>query len=331
LSTPSRPKQLLPLASEQPLVAETLERAHAIAGFERIRVLAPPGLIDPLARALPSLAPENFWIEPRARGTAPALAWAAWRIHQAEPEAVMVSLHADHVLRPPEALTTLLERATALARDEGLLLTVGAAPDRPEVGFGYIDPGERIEGASGLDAMRVRAFHEKPDLATADRYLADGYLWNTGIFVWRVDVFLAEIRQHAPEIAEHFDRLEQGDSAGFFDAVPEVSIDVAVLERSRHVGVVRASFEWDDIGSWEALSRIRALDDRGNVSHGETYLVDASDNVVYTDDAPIVLFGVSDLVVVRTGRVTLVAARSQASQLKALLAELPPSMRSLEE
>jgi mannose-1-phosphate guanylyltransferase len=95
--------------------------------------------------------------------------------------------------------------------------------------------------------------------------------------------------------------------------------------------VVRASFEWDDIGSWEALSRIRALDDRGNVSHGETYLVDASDNVVYTDDAPIVLFGVSDLVVVRTGRVTLVAARSQASQLKTLLAELPPSMRSLEE
>jgi len=331
VSTPARPKQLLPLASDRPLIVDTVERARALAGDERIRILAPPTLGARLAEALPSFPPENLWSEPTPRGTAPALAWAAWRIRRADPEAVMVSLHADHVLEPIEKLTELLRGAAAVARDQRRLLTVGAAPDRPEVGFGYIDPGAPIDGPPGVQAYDVRVFHEKPDASTAVRYLSEGYLWNTGIFVWRADAFLEEVERHAPQLARLLPLLESGDEDAFFRSAPNSSVDVAVLERSDRVGVVRADFRWDDVGSWEALARTRTLDADGNALQGDVHVVDASGNVVFTDDTPVVLFGVDDLVVVRTERVTLVASRARAPDLKDLLERLPEHLRRLED
>jgi mannose-1-phosphate guanylyltransferase len=321
VSTRERPKQVLPLSGDRPLAADTIERASALAPDTRIRILAGEHLAGPLHSALPDFPENGLWIEPRARGTGPALAWAAWRLAQVDPEAVMVSLHADHVIRPLEAFTETVRAAVQVARHDELLVCVGAVPDRVETGYGHVEPGDVIAVEGRPRAWRVRAFHEKPDLETARRYVEAGYLWNTGIFVWKASVLLQEIDAHAPEISAHLPLLERSAEA-FFGTVPASVIDTAVMERSERVATVGATFEWDDVGSWEALSRTREADGAGNVVVGTGRVVDARGNVVFAEEGSVVLFGTDDLVVVRTGDLTLVLPRGRAAELKTLLREL---------
>ena len=323
VSTPDRPKQLLPLASERPLIVDTMERASAITDTDRIRILAGSHLVEPMRRALPELPESIFLVEPRARGTAPVLVWAAWTLLQKDPDAILVSLHSDHVVDPPDAFVATVLRAARVARDHRRLMTVAIPPDRPEVGYGYIQPGDEI--GEGFDVV---AFHEKPDRETAARYVDDGYLWNSGIFVWRARDFLDEVRAHAPEIGDLLVHLDEGEPEKFFQEAPKISVDEAVLERSSRVAAVKADFRWDDVGSWEALARNRSPGPDGNVVQGRARFVDSRDNIVYSEEKPVVLFGVDDLVVVRTGDVTLVTRRDRAPRLKELLDELPEELRN---
>lgn len=327
VSTPERPKQLLPLAGERPLVVETVERARALVPDARIRILAGQHLVGPFRRVMPDLPSDTYLVEPAARGTAPVLAWAAWTLARQDPDAVLVSLHSDHLVRPLERFVETVAGAARIALRERLLLTVGVRPDRPEIGYGYIQPGAPLEAPEGLEAFRVEAFHEKPDAATAQRYVKEGYLWNTGIFLWPAAVFLEEMERHAPDIAEHLPLLESGDPSAFFDAVPNRSVDVAVMERSRRVGVVPATFDWDDVGAWHSLHRTRDGDARGNVLIGDAHVHEGSNNVVYAEDGAVVVFGLDDVVAVRTGGVTLVAPRDRAAELKTLLDHLPEHLR----
>lgn len=249
------------------------------------------------------------------------LAWAARRLVELDPDAVMVSLHADHLIEPLEAFRETVDAAVTVAARDNLLVCVGVVPDRVETGYGHVEPGEPIDVAGGARAYRVRAFHEKPDRETAQRYVDAGYLWNTGIFVWKASVLLEEIERHAPEIAEHLPLLDQSAEA-FFDAVPVSVIDRAVMERSERAATVAATFTWDDVGSWEALSRTRQRDREDNVAVGDARLVEAHGNVVFAEEGSVVIFGADDLVVVRTGETTLVLPRDRAADLKSLLSEL---------
>lgn len=322
MSTRARPKQLLPLASERPLIADTVERARALVDDAYIRILAGEHLARPFREALPDLPAESYLVEPQARGTCPVLAWAAWEIARRDPEAVLVSLHSDHVIRPLDAFVDTVRAAAHLARTEALLLTVGIAPDRVETGYGHIQLGSALDLPGGALAFRVAAFHEKPDAATARRYVDSGYLWNSGIFVWKARVFLEEVRRHAPEVTACLPILEREGPEAFFRAVPTCVVDTAVIEKSERVACVRGTFAWDDVGSWEALARTRGADTSGNVLIGEARAVDASGNVVFSEGGAVVLFGVHDLVVVRAGGTTLVLPRARAADLKALLEEL---------
>ncbi len=354
-STPGRPKQLLPLAGENPLIRDTLDRARGLAPDERIRVLTGSRLVGPFSRVLDDLPASSLMVEPQARGTGPVLVWAARTILASDPDAVLVSLHADHAIRPWEAFRSLVARGTQAARATGGLLTVAVPPSRPETGFGYIQPGEESEtrdaesgasdgesgasdgesgardaesGASdGESAARVRAFVEKPDLETATRYVSQGYLWNSGIFIWSASAFLREVRAVAPELGDLLPLLERGDVDGFFREAPSVSVDEAVLERSSNVFYLRATFEWDDLGAWEALARTRERDVSGNVAIGSVQAVDSEDNIAMADEGDIVLFGVKGLVVVRSGPIVLVADRARTPDLKSLLETLPPRLR----
>ncbi len=323
-SSPARPKQLLPLGAERSLIAQTIDRALALAPKRAISVLTGAHLIGSFRESIPELDPDQFWIEPRARGTAPVLTWAAHRIHRRDPEAVMVSLHADHSIEPVSAFVELLHRAVALARQEDLLLTIAVPPSRPETGYGYLRTGDLLAAEDDLRAWRVEAFREKPDASTAMAYLSRGHFWNSGIFILPVSRFLDEVRLHAPEIGQHLSLLELGEESAFFEAVPTISVDEAVLERSGSVGAVRATFEWDDIGNWDALLRTGERDADGNWRRGESFAFESADSVVWAEDGPVVLFGVRDLVVVRAGGVTLVADRNLAPELKRLLQRLPP-------
>ncbi len=322
VSTRERPKQLLPLASERPLIVDTVERARRLVPDDRIRILAGAHLAEPFRSVLDDFPEAGYWIEPRARGTAPVLAWAAWKLAFLDPNAVMISLHADHLIEPLEAFEETVRTAVEVARRDELLLSLAVEPDRIETGYGHIETGERLASAGPAEAFRVAAFHEKPDAETAQRYVDAGYLWNTGIFVWKASVLLEELERHAPEVTEHLPLLRH-DDASFFDAVPVSVIDRAVMERSDRVGVVRATFRWDDVGSWEALGRTRPSDGAGNVVLGSGRLVEAGGNIVFSEEGgSVVVFGADDLIVVRTGETTLVLPRDRAADLKALLARL---------
>jgi mannose-1-phosphate guanylyltransferase len=334
VSTPARPKQLLPLASDQPLIRDTVDRILPLVPQERLRILTGAHLADALLGALPELGAGNLLVEPRAAGTAPVLAWAAAELERRDPDAVMVSLHADHVIDPPERFRELIARAAELAAEHGRLFTIGAVPDRPETGYGYIRIGAALSGteadASGDAGYEVASFVEKPDRATAEGYLASGeYLWNTGLFVWRAADLLDEIQRVSPELSALIPLLREGGTEEFFRQAPTISVDNAVLERSSRVGVVRATFAWDDVGAWDAVRRTRPRDGEGNVVLGPGYAVECRDVTIYADDGPVVIFGADNLVVVRTGGVTFVAHRDRTADLKQLLAQLPESLRNL--
>jgi mannose-1-phosphate guanylyltransferase len=322
VSTPARPKQLLPLAGNLPLITQTVDRIAPIVPTDRVRILTGERLAGPIRDALPGLGPDALMLEPRARGTAPVLAWAAHAIARDDPDAVMASLHADHVIEPAEAFRTLLVDMARAAVTHERLFTIGAQPTRPETGYGYIRPGPPLDG----EARAVAEFVEKPDRQTAEAYIRDGYLWNTGIFVWPVRLFLDELARHTPEVAEHLPLLDAGDVEGYFARVPTLTVDVGVLERSERVAVMPARFRWDDVGAWDAVARTRDADAHGNVAVGAAHLVDSTGCVAWADAGTIVLFGTEDLVVVRTADITFVAPRSRTPDLKQLLEQLPPDL-----
>ena len=320
-STKDRPKQLLPLASDRPLIVDTLERARSIVPDERIRILAGSHLVGPFQSVLDDLPESCYWVEPQAKGTAPVLAWAAWKLIREDPEAVMVSLHADHLIRPLSAFQETVRTAVHVARSDDLLLSIAVKPSRVEPAYGHVEPGEALDGVEGASAFRVVAFHEKPDRKTAERYTEQGYLWNTGIFVWKAAVLLRELALHAPKVAEKLELIDRSDEA-YFDAVDEgIVIDRAVMERSDRVGAVEATFEWDDVGSWEALARTRDPDEDGNVIIGRGELVGSRGSIVYGEGpGSVVLLGAEDLIVVQTDETTMVLPRSRAHEIKDLLA-----------
>jgi mannose-1-phosphate guanylyltransferase len=318
-STRERPKQLLPLGGERPLIEDTFERAAALVGESRVRIVAGGDLVRPFRDAVPALRPDHFLVEPRPRSTCPALVWAASELEAADPGCVMISLHADHVISPFDLFARTVDRGVEAARARGSLVCLGLAPSRPETGYGYIEAGPEI--APGVHP--VRRFVEKPDRQTAARYLADGsHLWNTGIFVWRAADLLRAARAVARELDDAMPRLDAGDVPGFFDGARPVSVDVGVLERWSDVEVATCDFRWDDVGTWTALARTRASDAAGNVLVGRIDAVDAADNVAWCEEGRVVLFGVRDLVVVRAGEEMLVTTRERAGDLKDLLERL---------
>ena len=329
VSTPARPKQLLPLAGTTPLIVQTVERVLPLVPADRMRILTGENLAAPILAAATMLGPEQLLLEPRARGTAPVLVWAAHTVLKQDPDAVMLSLHSDHVIEPASAFRDALAHAAELSRRHRRLFTLGVVPTRPETGYGYIAPGAKFDDES--DAFEVDRFVEKPDRARAEQYIAEGCLWNTGIFVWPAALLLAEIREHTPELAGLLPLLDAGDVKGFFEQAPTLSIDEGLLERSRAVGVLRAGFAWDDVGAWDAVGRTRARDAHGNVAEGNAHFLDARNNIAWADDGSIVVFGADNLVVVRSGGITFVAPRERTPDLKQLLARLPDRLVTGEE
>lgn len=324
LSSPSMPKQLLPLAGPESTAHQAVARLEGLVPRERILVVTGAAIAERLRQAL-ELPAENLLIEPRAASTGPALVWASTEARRRDPQAEVLSLHADWTIRESEAFRHTAAQALATAVRHRRLVTVGIVPSRPDTGFGYIVPGNSLDDI----ARTVARFAEKPGAATALDLMASGALWNSGLFAWPADLLLEEVRRLTPEIGPALALLERGDVAGFFRDVTPVSIDVGVLERSRAVAVVHGRFTWDDVGTWDALPRVRPRDAAGNVAVGPAHLLDCEDCVVWSAGDPIVVSGVKDLVVVHANGRLLVMPRQQAANLKLLLDRLPADVREL--
>lgn len=321
MSTPSLPKQLLPLVSDKPLLVDTLDRVSAIAPAERTLILTNASLAEAVRAACPAVPRENVIAEPKPAGTAAALTWAAAEIQRRDSEGVMVCVHADWAIANVAEFRKTLAKAADAAERNHSLVTVGIVPVRPDPGLGYIEPGEKVDG----DVSTVGRFVEKPDEAKAAKMIEAGALWNSGIFAWRVADFLDEVRAHTPEVAPALRNISEDNNAleRFFSEVKSIAVDVGVLERSDKVQVVAGDFGWDDIGTWGALKRIRNADELGNVTNGDAFVLDSTNNVVHASGQTVVLYGVSDLVIVAKDGLTLVTTVDKSAHLKKLLDELP--------
>ncbi|MBA3521782.1 MAG: mannose-1-phosphate guanylyltransferase [Gemmatimonadales bacterium] len=324
LSTPDTPKQLLPLSGSGSSAEESVERLTGLIPRDRTLVVAGAGLAPRLQERL-KLPAANILIEPRAASTAPALIWATWEAQRRDADAEVLSLHADWAVGDAAAFRRTADMALATARRHDRLVTVGMVPSRPETGYGYIVPGAPLDET----ARTVARFSEKPDAATALDLMAAGALWNSGLFAWTAKRLLEEVEAHTPEVAHCIPALRVGDVERFFREVTPISIDIGLLERSGAVAVVRGAFAWDDVGTWQALTRVRPKDPKGNVVVGEAFVHESQDCIVWSDRDPIVLHGVQDLVVVQANGRILVMPAERAAGMKHLLDALPPEIRDI--
>jgi mannose-1-phosphate guanylyltransferase len=324
LSSPSNPKQLLPLTGPGSTAEDAIARLDGLVPAERVLLVTGAALAGLLQSRL-GLANANVLVEPRAASTGPALIWASHEALRRDPDAEVLSLHADWSIGDPAAFRRTASQAleTAVAHDR--LVTVGMIPSRPETGYGYIVPGKPLDES----ARSVARFQEKPDAATALDLMAAGALWNSGLFAWTAHRLLDEVRRHTPEVASALSRLDAGDVAGFFHKVTPISVDVGVLERSNRVAVVSGAFAWDDIGTWEALARVRAKDPAGNVIVGPAVAHESHDCIIWSSGEPIVVSHMQEVVVVHANGRMLVMPRHDSAELKKVLDALPPEIREL--
>jgi mannose-1-phosphate guanylyltransferase len=322
LSTPERPKQMLPLVGDRALLEDSVRRLKPLVDPSRVLILTNATLKTAVEQLLPDVPGKNVIAEPRAGGTAAALAWGAQEISRRDgPDAVMISVHADWTVGNPERFVDTLASAARVASAHKALVTVGVVPSRPDPGYGYIEPGADVEPG----VRRVAKFVEKPDRIRAAEMIQRGALWNSGIFVWRVGDFLDDVRALTPEVAPAL-HAHANDIQSFFRDVTPISVDHGVLERSNRVMVMPGDFEWDDVGTWGSLRRVRARDQGGNAMTGRAHAVQASGNVVHADGTHVVLYGVDDLVVVAKDGLVLVTTVDKSSDLKTLIDSLPANV-----
>jgi mannose-1-phosphate guanylyltransferase len=337
-SRASRPKQLLPLLGDKPLILETVERVLPLLGPDRMkRVLVASGrhLASPTAAILRELPSANLLVEPVPRNTAPCIAWAAARVFRADPDAVLMVLPSDHHIVDVPRFHEVLSAAVASAA-RGAITTVGIHPERPETGYGYI---ELTTTPSGLTPLPVHRFVEKPDLARAKTFVEGGrHLWNAGMFFFRARDMMDAIRAHQPRLHDGVLAIVDAGPPGsdaerealdrIFPTLPAVSIDIGVMEHASGLAVVPGDFGWSDVGSWQSAWELAAKDANGNAAPTGTILVDAHDNQVVDLRSAgaarrvIALVGVEDLVLVETDDALLVVPRERAQDVKYVVEQL---------
>lgn len=331
LSTPGRPKPVLHLLGERPLLSDTVHRIAPVIPPERIVVLTSRDIAHAIRAAVPELPDENVLVEPRPLGTAAALAWGLNVIsRRGGASAVTCALHADLAAAFPDEFRRALRRAAHLALQERALVTLAAAPTRVETSFGYVLPGSVLDAAVPVKnggACRIDRFVEKPAVAEADGLIRDGALWHTGILLGRTSDVQRELFAHATELSPGRAALEQDDLASFAMQVASVSIERGLLERTRDAIALPVDCGWDDVGTWACLRRARDLDDDGNGGIGPVRFVDSTSNVVHSEAGTVVLYGCNGMLVVTLPGLTFVTPLEKAADLKPLLDQLPGSFR----
>ncbi len=336
LSRAALPKQLLALHGERTMIQETVLRA-ALPGAAAPLLLCSEAHRFLVAEQMQEIgvAPRAIVLEPMGRNTAPAAAVAALMTAEDDAQGIIVLLPSDHVVRDASAFAAAVAVAAGAAR-EGHVVTFGMAPSAPETGYGYVHRGARLETLDG--AYRVQRFVEKPDAETARTYLADGgYFWNSGMFVFRADVLIEDLRLHAPDVLAaarealakakrdlDFVRLD----ADAFAGAPNISIDYALMEKTDRAAIVPCDIGWSDVGAWSALWEIRDQDAQNNVLHGDVIVHDATGSYVHSEKRLTALVGVRDLVVIATDDAVLVADKSRAQDVKAIVDRLKSDNRS---
>ncbi len=321
-----RPKQLLRLVGERTMIQSTVDRIAALVPADRVLIVTAAGLVDEIANQLPELPPRALIGEPCRRDTAPCIGLAALEIVQRDPEGIMAVMPSDHVISPDDKYCAAIALAARLVEESPeRIVTFGIRPTYPAESFGYIERGDVL--ADGV--YRVRQFREKPKADVARGYVEAGtFYWNSGIFVWKAATILAALDERQPEMMAHLRTIAAAvDNANYgevftreFTAIQGISIDYAVMEHARDVVVVEATFSWDDVGSWQAISRLQGTDADGNTISARHLGLNTRGTIVRGGPEHLVVtLGVEGLIVVHTPDATLVANKHDEEAIRQLV------------
>ena len=326
-----RPKQLLSLIGDEPLIRTTFKRILPLVPAENVWVVTTEATAELTRETLPELPAENVLIEPMDRDTAACAGFAAVVIGHRDPDAVCVVLPADHVIRETSRFRLAVAAGAELVGREGGLLTFGVRPTRPETGFGYLQVGMEHGSVDEWSIRRLARFVEKPDPETARQYLSEGgYLWNSGIFVWPVAELKAEIERQLPMLAKGLDRIaralgtddEDAIVAEVYPGLQKISVDYGIMEGAERCWTIPVDFPWSDVGAWPALSELLDADVHGNASRGRIVSLDCTDSVLIGDGTLVAAAGLKDLIVVATTDAVLVVPSGDAQRVKEIVAVL---------
>jgi mannose-1-phosphate guanylyltransferase len=323
-----RPKQLLQLVADESMIRQTVSRLEGLVPVKRRLIVTNHRLVKPILDDLGDLLVADVLGEPCKRDTAPCIGLAALIVSRHDPDATMVVMPADHVIRPVEKFQATVRQAAALVDESpNRIVTFGIKPSYPAEVFGYIHRGQPLASSHATaPTYTVQRFKEKPDAATAKKYLDSGeYYWNSGIFVWKAATILDALRQRQSDMLKYLNAIvaawDTAEAADVFErefaAIKPISIDYAVMEHATDVAVIEAPFEWDDLGGWQALARLAGSDENGNTLLGRNVALGTTGSIVRTSDEHlVVMLGMQDTIVVHTPNATLVANKHDEEQIR---------------
>lgn len=316
------PKQLLKIFNDNSLIKNTIDRLEGLVSDDHIFIVTNKVQKNAIKKQLPSLLADNIIAEPFGKNTAAAIGLSALLIQNKCKDALLITLPADHIIKEKEAFQQTIKNAAAYAEQSSGLLTIGINPSRPETGYGYI----QIDDKQLEDSVyKVVTFAEKPNYATAVRFIESGdFLWNSGMFIWKADSILSEIKTHMPELDDALKKIRASIGTSKFNKtllyeysqLKSISIDYGVMEKSDKVFLVKGNFTWSDVGSWEEVYQLSQKDSEGNAVNGNYYNLNSSDSYVYSPDKFIALIGVENLIVIDTKDALLICRRDQAQSVK---------------
>jgi mannose-1-phosphate guanylyltransferase/mannose-6-phosphate isomerase len=327
LSTPNFPKQFLPLPSGQSMIQATLARVAPLITPERAWVVTGRSMVGLVHEHLPSIAMDHILGEAMGRNSAPAIGWSAAYIARRDPQAIMASFHADAVVANVDAMRQSLKLAYTLA-EEGYLVTLGVKPTAPETGYGYIRFADQVGEGYGHRAYFAERFVEKPDLLTAQSYLKDGrYVWNSGMFVWKVEAILAEMRTHLPELVKKIESIvdamgtpeENSTIDEIWPTLTPISIDHGILEKTKNLVVIPVDLGWNDVGNWEQYGSLFPTDAQGLGAVGNHMSMECRNVFVYNaTERQVYTIGLEDVVVVEVAGTTMICHKDHVQRVKEL-------------
>ncbi|MCC5025421.1 MAG: mannose-1-phosphate guanylyltransferase [Candidatus Synoicihabitans palmerolidicus] len=329
-SRAERPKHLLPMVGNEPLLTQTINRVMPIVPKENIIVITSAVQEKDVRAVCKDLPKENVIVEPVGRDTAAAVGLAAAIVGAKDPNGVFAILPADHVIHNGKKYQADLKAAFAAAAKAPVMVAIGITPTEPATGFGYVQRGSEWKKINRRTLYTVKRFVEKPDLKTAKKYVKSGtYFWNAGMFVWSVGVVEAAITEFAPKLDAGLKPIREALAKGrriapvlkeVYPELDKISVDYALLEKSTNVVVLPSTFDWDDVGTWPAVARHYKPDASGNVMRGETMVEQGAGNIVFSEGTHLVaVVGADNLIVVHTPEATLVCPKDKAQEIKALL------------
>ena len=325
LSTRKKPKQFLNLSGKETLVNEALDWLAGVAR-ETFIVTNAAQAQEMLSQTAGRVAEDHILREPAARNTAACIGYAAMTILKKYGDGIMCVVPSDPYIRDEEGFRQTLRQAVSAAEETDALVTIGIRPTFPSTGYGYI----RNAAVEGKPWHRVEEFVEKPDEETAKRYLAEGYAWNSGMFIWRASTILSWFKRLLPDIYACLERLAEGFGTEreeeilweIYPKIPKISVDYGIMERADHVLMIPGDFGWSDVGGWDAFDALKERDENGNIAVGKTLLLDSRGCTAYSVDRLIAAVGVRDLIIVQAGKSVLVCPASEAQRVKEIVETL---------